>query len=95
MEPCARKLYQDDGGMMKTEGQVTVRISVGEFSIRNNVVTVDCRNDSMLGMGVLTCGGAWIDLAVRTMSPGEVRNPLRSGGECCRLSLATWKPWEP
>ena len=38
MEPCTRKLFKVDGGPMRTEGQVTVRISVGEFSIRHHIV---------------------------------------------------------
>ena len=43
--PCTRKLYQADGGVMGMEGQVTMRIGVGELSIRHNVVLVDCGDE--------------------------------------------------
>ena len=51
-----RKLYQADGGPMKAEGQAAVRIGVGRFSVRHNVVVVDCSDEGILGGG---CVDSW------------------------------------
>ena len=78
--PCTRKLYQADGGPMRTEGQVPVRIGVGEFSIRHISVVVDCGDEGILGVDVLTRGGARIDLAARTVSLEGLVVPLHARG---------------
>ena len=68
LEPCTRKLYQADRGPMRAEGQATVTIGVGRFSVRHTVVIVDCSDEGILGVDVLTRGGARIDLAASIVS---------------------------
>ena len=72
------------------EGQVTLSISVGEFSIRHNVVVVDCWDEGILGVDVLTCRGAQIDLAMGNVSLQGLEIPLKpeDSKECRRVSPA-------
>ena len=76
LERCTRKLYQTKRGPMRVEGQVAVRISVVEFRIRHNIVMVDCGDEGIHGVDVLTHGGALIHLAMRTLSLGGLKIPL-------------------
>ena len=75
---------------MRMEGQVPVRIGVGEFSIRHIVVVVDCGDEGILGVDVRSRGGVRIDLAARIVSLEgfEVLLELRHSGGCHRVSLA-------
>ena len=75
---------------MRTEGQATVAIGVGQFSIRHTVDVVHCSDEGILGVDVLTHGGAQIDLAVKTMSLEGWMVSLKSVDEetCHRVSLA-------
>ena len=84
LEPCTRKLYQ-----LRAEGQAAVTIGVGRFSVRHTVVVVDCSDEGILGVDVLTRGGARIDLAARTISLEGVEIPMKpvDAGMCHRVSL--------
>ena len=74
---------------MRAEGQATVTIGVGRFSVRHTVVIVDCSDEGILGVDVLTRGGAQIDLAARTISLEGVEIPMKpvDAGICHRVSL--------
>ena len=80
---------------MRTEGQVPVRIGIGEFSIRHIMVVVDCDDEGILGVDVLTRGGARIDLAARTVSLEGLVVPLQpeGRGDCRQVSLAEGARW--
>ena len=75
---------------MRTEGQTTMAIGVGQFSIRHTVVVVHCNDEGILGVDVLTRGGAQIGLAMKTVSLEGWMVPLKSMDEetCRRASLA-------
>ena len=76
---------------MRVEGQAAVKIGVGRFVIRHNVVVVDCSDEGILGMDVLTRGSARIDLASRTVSLDGMEVPMKSVDTevCHRVSLAS------
>merc|ERR1712055_936639 len=80
-----------DGGPMRVEGQAAVKIGVGRVVIRHNVVVVDCSDEGILGMDVLTRGSARIDLASRTVSLDGMEVPMKSVDTevCHRVSLAS------
>ena len=74
---------------MKAEGQAPVTIGVGRFSVRHNIVVVDCSDEGILGVDVFTRGGARINLAARTVSLEGVEIPMKlvDAGICHRLRL--------
>ena len=75
---------------MRMEGQLAVKISVREFSTRHTMVVVDCGDEDILEVDVLTRGGARIDFATRTVSLEWLVVPLKLEDikECRRVSLA-------
>ena len=90
LEPCTRKLYQADGGLMRAEGQAAMAIGVGRFSVWHTVVVVDCSDEGILGVDVCLVEVSVKDLAARTVSleGSEVLLELRHSGGCHQVRLA-------
>ena len=89
LELGTRTLYLTDGGPMRAEGQAAMTIGVGRFSVQHTVVVVDCSDEVILGVDVLSRGGARINLAATTVSLEGVEIPMKpvDTGMCHRVSL--------
>ena len=63
---------------MREEGQATIRICVGRFSVLHTMVVGDCRDEGILGLYVLAHGGARIHFASRTVTLKREEVPVKT-----------------